>query len=155
MRYARLLSWTLFVLFFLVYLTAIKLVRGGQWTAQQHFIHQVAPLYTFQYPYQPSHQPGYLPQTAALVAGRPLEPVPSVEEPSLKEARELVHHHVTFEAASAPAAQPTSQQAQAGISRRHQLPQQASQGQIGLHPQHQLAASKQVHSAPSNAVSGK
>lgn len=30
MRYAKLISWTLFVLFFLVYLTAIKLVRGNQ-----------------------------------------------------------------------------------------------------------------------------
>lgn len=41
MRYARIISWILFVLFFLVYLTAIKLVRGGE------FVQQIDPLHTY------------------------------------------------------------------------------------------------------------
>lgn len=40
MRYAKLLSWTLFVVFFLVYLTAIKLVRGNQLQHQYVQHHQ-------------------------------------------------------------------------------------------------------------------
>lgn len=44
MRYTRLLSWTLFVVFFLIYLTAIKLVRGDNLQQQQRFIKQVSPL---------------------------------------------------------------------------------------------------------------
>lgn len=50
MRCARLLSWTLFVLFFLVYLTAIKLVRGDR--QQQHWAQQVGALYAPHYTYQ-------------------------------------------------------------------------------------------------------
>lgn len=139
MRYARILSWTLFVLFFLVYLTAIKLVRGNQWQAQQHFIHQVAPLYTFQYPYQTASQTQRLIPAASSV---PLQhqqvPSPNVVELTSKEGRELGanQQHVTFggnqDTYSLP---PVQQQQHQPISRRNHLSvaQQAGQSSnIGL-----------------------
>lgn len=52
MRYARILSWTLFVVFFLIYLTAIKLVRGNYQlaTGQRRLVQHISPqYYTQQY----------------------------------------------------------------------------------------------------------
>ena len=116
MRYTRLISWTLFVLFFLVYLTAIKMVRGNN-LPQQHFIQQIAPLYNFQQPYQ------QLQQTVA-----------SQNELDLKRARDF-GGFITFEQSS-PASpllvgsqEPAGQLQYQPLSRRHQLPAAPEQQQ--------------------------
>lgn len=60
MRYTRILSWILFVVFFLIYLTAIKLVRGSQQPHQRVLHVASAPNQfhhvQFQHQQQPSHQ---------------------------------------------------------------------------------------------------
>lgn len=125
MRYARLLSWLLFVLFFLIYLTAIKIVRGNQWPARQYFIHEVAPLYTFQNPYQTnlrlqqaplqSHQQSAITSSSQQKVDQQL--ANTIVDLTAKEARELgtnQQQHVSFGAER-------SQQHQT-ITRRHQLP---------------------------------
>lgn len=151
MRYARLLSWTLFVLFFLVYLTAIKLVRGNHWPSQQHFIHQVAPLYTFQYPYQTNlqqvqAQPA-VPSTQYLAQDQP------IFDSTTKEAREL-SQHVTFASTNSVA---TPDQTPQTITRRHQLPaSHLSSNNVYRHHQSKdqspVGASSGEHLVPSQAI---
>lgn len=136
MRYARLFSWLIFVLFFLVYLTAIKLVRGTNWPIQQQFIQQVAPFYTLQYPYKTSLQTAAsaaLQQQPQALQHHPetsyVAPVPLDQSGGVaKEARELGAHHVSFENEQNPQdgqlvqQQSGPEQQQPAITRRHHLP---------------------------------
>jgi hypothetical protein len=158
MRYARLFSWLLFVLFFLVYLTAIKLVRGNNWPSaqQQHFIQQVAPIYTFQYPYQSgllqATEQQALQQHQQLPAA-PQEAVPLPATIGAKEARALDGYHVTFEADQPTLgdrviqqAEPQQQQHQSA-DRRHHLPVSQPSSSNVVHAPGQIVASKQ-HSSP-------
>lgn len=78
MRYARLLSWTLFVVFFLVYLTAIKLVRGNFNHQQQQFIQQVVPLQQSYHPF--FGHPIQTQETALLKRARGLTDFVSFEQ---------------------------------------------------------------------------
>jgi len=165
MRYARLISWLLFGLFFLVYLTAIKMVRGNTWpVAQQHFINHVAPLYTFQYPYQSgasstganlartqTHFPapllasGLAPQTSEDLKQPRAQVVYSQAHP---QAQTQQQQQVSLE--QSPSASQTPQQ-QAQLTRRHHLPAPSvAQQSTNKHLHHHLAhQAQQLQQAPS------
>lgn len=115
MRYSRLLLWILFVVVFLVYLTAIKLVRGDRQQQQQ----------------QRYLQP-YFGHTYA-----------SRESDLFRQAREFPADYITFEQQGSsqllPLLSPTGYQQQAHqsqISRRQHLPPQTS----ALHSLHPFVA---------------
>ncbi|CAA2977101.1 carboxypeptidase M, partial [Olea europaea subsp. europaea] len=148
MRYARLLSWTLFVIVFLIYLTAIKLVRGNQWqqTHQQQFIQQVAPLYTFQQPYNFQH--AQLQTQSFLAHPQQQQQQQHQQSHAAKEARELsdgnsgIAHHVTFDSDQQQLQQPQELQAkhQQPVTRRHQVPLPAQTSPNVVHPHTQYSA---------------
>lgn len=155
MRCTRLLSWTLFVVFFLVYLTAIKMVRGNhhhhQQYPQQHFIQQVAPLYSFQQPYQ--FASGHLPSSS--LSQLELDKINSqIASHQFKQARDLNSQHqnyVTFE--TQQNAQQLSQQVgQSTLTRRNHLPHQQPQQQpIGPSGASQATSAQFASQSPSQS----
>lgn len=122
MRYTRIILWIIFVVFFLIYLTAIKLVRGNP--SQHGQTHRSAPIANPFLQFQQAPNNAQIKETRNLAEYLTFGQDP-IQADSIQTQHHSAPHFILNQQHHAAAAFPVEQTAQHGaqlIARRNQMP---------------------------------